>query len=183
MTRPLLAFALTAGCTGGSATTETGTADDTEIVTDTDTAVDTSHLVGNCDGSHTTTTSILDTSDFSGWAYYDLDSASVVTATDGWDFRMQTWLVEINAGVEVGGVEGAYDEFSDRCKAPMSLTGPPLSAWYVYNGATHEITPLDVIYYVLTTEGAYHRLIFDGYYEDGNTTHTPGITHGVIDDP
>ncbi len=199
MFRPLLAAALLTACgsdgtdsTGPVAGTPTTT---TPTTTTSTTSTTTASLVGTCTASHTTATSVLDTTSPTDWVYYDLDTASVVTEADGWDIRMQTWAVETNGGnsgdggVEVADIAGAYAEFDERCKAPSSgfeaddSPGQTMSAWYEYDPATHEVTPGDHFYYLKTSDGAYHRLRFDGYYEDAGTVHTPGITHGAIDAP
>lgn len=197
MTRYLLAAALLlAGCDSmDEPETDAGPGMDAGDDTGTDAGPDTTTdaggvdagpgevLTGTCTGSETTSTNVLNTG--AGYAYYDLDTAAVVTASDaGWDFRMDRWMIELNTGVEAVGFMGAYDEFDDRCLAPSSWTGADISSWYDYAGPpTHEITAVDMMFYVLTSEGAYHRLRFDGYTEDGGMLHTPGITHGEIAPP
>ena len=164
-----------------------GCADGETPIDDTDSNADgnadDAGLVGTCDGSHTTTSAVLDTASADAWVHYDLDTGAEVTEADGWDLRIMQWNIELASGVEAGGVEGAYDEFDERCLAPDVISGTPIDLWYDYSMNTHEVTPHDVMFYVKTSEGAYHRLRFDGYYEDNDAVHSPGITHGGIDAP
>jgi hypothetical protein len=150
-----------------------------------------------CDpGVHTLTTAVLDSSDMSAWVHYDLDAGTEVSEGDAsWDIRMQTWFVETNGGVTGdGGVMVAemvdyYDAFDDHCQAPPSsyfiedtFSGQAFGSWYDYDPSTHELSAGDRIFYVVTTEGAVHRLRFDGYYEGaGGAVHTPGFQHGPVE--
>jgi hypothetical protein len=186
------------GCSGTSEVSDTpsdnvDTAMPVSDAGETD-AVDTPDLVGTCNSTHTTTTSVFNTAD--AMVYYDLDAAAVTDENDaGWDFRVSTWVIETNGGVTgSGGVElvsipGAYESFDERCQAPSlgfaadESAGEGFSTWYNYNMSTHIVTPNDRMFYIRTTDGAYHRLRIDGYYEDGDTVHTPGFTHGAIDAP
>lgn len=131
------------------------------------------------------------------WVAYDLDTGSIVSDGDpSWDLRMQTWNVETNGGVTgSGGVavavfEGLRDQADDHCLAPTpeafaadAVSGEAFAGWYAYDYATHELSAADVLYFVTTTEGAVHRLVFDGYYEADGATHTPGFRHGPVEAP
>ena len=178
----ILALFVMLGCADGDAPTDETNTDGT-TATDTDSTQSDAQLVGTCDASHTTTSVVLDTTSTDAWVHYDLDTGAAVTAADGRDIRIMQWTIELASGVEAGGVEGAYDEFDDRCLAPETVSGTPIDLWYDYSMNTHEVTPHDVMYYVKTSDGAHHRLKFDGYYEDNGTVHTPGLTHGGIDTP
>ena len=199
---PLL---LLAACSGGSdkdgedTATPAGdddddtTGDDDDDTTTTPVALDTY----TCDPKlHPLTTTVLDTSG-TDWVYYDVDAGVVVGDSEaGWDLRFSTWFVETNGGatgsdgVEVGFFAGYYDAFDDHCQAPGegmaedSVAGEGFGAWYDYDYGTHELSPHDAIYYVKTGEGAYHRMIWDGYYEGkGAAVHTPGFRHGPVEPP
>ena len=109
-TFPLALLLLLAGCDSDPAGTDAGSTEPDAGPMESDAGTDAGPvddgLTGTCTASNTTSTSVIDTG--SGWAYYDLDTASEVTATDGWDLRMERWMLELNTGVEVAGYEGAY---------------------------------------------------------------------------
>jgi len=180
-----------------------GDDDDDTSVTDTAPTADTADTAGAvvdtyaCEATHTLTTTVLDTSATGTWIHYDLDTGAVVPDSDAsWDLRFSTWYVETNGGasgsggVEVAVIEGIYDAFDDYCQAASSgfaedsAAGEAFAEWYDYDYTTHELSPADVVYQVKTTDGAYQRLIFDGYYEGkGEAVHTPGFRHGPIEAP
>jgi len=180
--------------------TTVGDDDDDDDTTTTDTGTDTptSALeVYACDAKlHGLTTTVLDTSDEQAWVHYDLDTGMVVDDTDAsWDLRFQTWFVETNGGVtgsggvEVAWFEGFYDVFDDHCLAPSegfaadTVSSEAFGSWYDYDFGTHELSPHDMIFMVKTTEGAYHRMIWDGYYENAGAVHSPGFRHGPVEPP
>lgn len=145
--------------------------------------------------AHPLTTAVLATE--TDWVAYDLDAGTIVpTDAPSWDLRMQTWNVETNGGATgTGGVavavfEGLREQADDHCLAPPTdafaadaTSGEAFAGWYDYDYVTHELSAADVLYFVTTTEGAVHRLIFDGYAELDGATHTPGFRHGPVDQP
>ena len=117
----------------------------------------------------------------------DLDNAVAGASADGWEFSMDTWNVDVGAGVEVAMTEGTYDDFDSLCQAPPSgfASGAGnLTNWYLYSGPPdHSIDPQNMVFFFHTSDGACYRLKFNGYYEQGGDLHTPSITFGPVAPP
>ncbi len=203
----VLFFALIA-CSGGdgkdttdTTDTTTPTNDDTTDDTDTvDSAVDSAdtggHTTGGttpdtwtttapCDASHTLATLVLDTTNST--VYVDLDSGSEVGASDAWELSMNTWEVALGSGVTMAAAGGVYAAFDDQCQAPpdnwFGTGATAIEQWYAYDPSDHTLSPQDVVFFLHTSDGAYVRLRFDGYYEDAGALHSPGLTFGPVAAP
>lgn len=171
-----------AACDGDTTDTDmdTDTSVDTSADTDTtaDTDVDTDTL-GETDGVE----SSVDASSSSEWAYFDLDTLSVVTSDSAdWDLAFQQFSVIVNGGVSgSGGVEavvldGQHADFGTVSVPDSGWTTDETDAmvfngWYNYDGATHVITPGDKLYFVQTGEGAVYELRIVDYYDADANPH------------
>lgn len=128
------------------------------------------------------------------WVYFDFDAKREVTAPDTddtWDIAFKRYIQMTNGGVSGDqdvGVAVLAEPFADVTAPPDAGaflsdmaddddTGDePQSGfdadggWYDYDPSTHELTPKERTYVVRTTEGAFVKLAFTGYYDGTGTS-------------
>lgn len=130
---------------------------------------------------------VIDAGDAEAWVSYDLDAETIVEESDpSWDLGFRRFEVRINGGVSgTGPVEAAildgvdYDTLTEAPADGYLVDEPDADAdgidervfdgWYTYDYVTHLLSPNEVIYVVHTTEGDYHKIVFDDYYDDAGT--------------
>ena len=133
------------------------------------------------------TSGAIDASDNLLLVSYDLDTDSIVEETDpSWDLGFRRFEIRINGGVSGDGpVEVAvledtdYDSLTEAPPDGYLLDEPDADAdgvdervfdgWYTYDYVSHLLSPNAVVYVVHTTEGAYHKVSVDDYYDDAGT--------------
>lgn len=144
--------------------------------------------------THTT----IDSSDAEKWIYLQLSTGAQTDVSDpatatNWDLAFRRFSILVNGGVsgpsnvEIAHVEGvsfesitqvpADTEFRTDVEGEPDERGqnPGLAfqideTWYDYNGATHELTPRDRIYFIHASSGEYYKLQFLDYYDQAGTS-------------
>lgn len=161
-------------------------------------------ITANASG-HTAT---IDATAADQWQLLDLDAPAAVkgqrSADVTWDLAFQRFSVRVNSGVSgpgqasVARVAGIH--FDDLAVAPSAgwtvdtadaaddddkddLAVAVLGDWYAYDASSHKLTPLDVVYAVRTTEGAYKKLQFQGYYDAAGTSGWVTVRWGDLQAP
>jgi hypothetical protein len=148
---------------------------------------------------------LVDASSTSGWQYLDLETGLAVTPSDPaaertWDLAFQRFVILSNGGASGGGgglvarVEGssfdaitrAPDEgwIADAVDGPVDRDDTNDSAftngtndWYLYDVATHALSPReDVVYVVQTPEAHFFKVQVLGYYDGAGS---PGFLRFV----
>ncbi|MBZ4376906.1 HmuY family protein [Corallococcus sp. AS-1-6] len=157
----------------------------------------------NGDGSFT---SVVDASNAEAWVGVDLDTGKQVSAAEDavWDLAFQRYTVKARGGVSgTGGVEVAIVPnvaFAALTQAPASgyLTdaadGPDTGGspdtvfnagdgWYLYDLATHMLTPRDQLYVVRSDSGAYFKVRVQSYYDAAGTPGMMKLLWAKVDAP
>lgn len=146
----------------------------------------------NVDNGDGTTTTTIDATDATVWAYLDLPQKALVEPADPaasaeWDLAFQRFDVALNGGasgtggVEVTWVDGA--DFDALATAPTTgwVTDAPdanddgdpeyaFATWYDYDGDTHTLSPVDRVYVVRATDDLTYKLEIVDYYDDAGTS-------------
>ena len=113
----------------------------------------------------------------SGAVYFDLETGSVVGATDDWDLLFEGWDIRVNGGVSGSGDAGAvlsgelFDDVTDASDVPARVYagdafGGVFEAhpWYRYNlGGNHQIWPTYDVYLVRRGDSVY-KVQLTSYY-------------------
>lgn len=149
------------------------------------------------------TTTRIDASAEDGWVFLDLDVGGREVAADskGWDLAFQRFAVITNGGeTGNGGVavarlsgsafdglktapaDGWMEDRADGDDRDEYADSPFLypEAWYAYDQATHGLAPADFSYVVHTTEGAFFKIRFTGYYDDAGTAGFPTFQWAAV---
>jgi hypothetical protein len=145
----------------------------------------------------------IDASNTAAVVYLDLDTGAELVVADAgsdtrWDLAFKRSEVRANGGVSgsagVGAVILASTSYESVVAAPSAGyvsdapdgadadTTPDLvvGGWYDYNMATHVLGPADRTYVVRTSEGAYVKIRFTGYYDGAGTSGHPAFRWRVI---
>lgn len=137
----------------------------------------------------------VDASSNADWIYLDLDTAAEVYPEDpaaggDWDLTFQRYVIAVNGGVSGGGsVEAAalaggdFDALGEapaegyRADQPSAEVDGEvdyaLGGWWDYDSATHVLSPADVVYVVMSTDGQAFKLQMMGYYDEAGTAGFP----------
>lgn len=134
---------------------------------------------------------IVDAQHPENWVALDLDGGGreqVDLESDTWDIRFLRFNVSVNGGIsgDLGG-EAAFVPgitLSDGLTAPTTgwqtdvTDGPDegsepdyaLFTWFLYNEATHVLTPDDGVWFVRATSGEVFALQFEDYYDSAGNS-------------
>lgn len=132
----------------------------------------------------------IDASSEDTWSAFDLDTGEVVAdGTPGWDLAFQrTWAIANGeACVMVARLpDASLDEIDEAPASGWLRDGSSREAewmggyafhgeeaWYVYDFASHEVSPRGGSYVVLSDEGRAYALSFTDYYDDAGTSGYP----------
>lgn len=132
--------------------------------------------------------SIVDATSKTLPTYIDLDAAKELKfdeaeSTNAWDLSFQRDKVRANGGgtnpsglVEVAVLAG--QDFDALSAAPADgyqkdgaepVFNTVSGGWYVYDIGVHRLTPLDHVYVVKTSSGAFFKVKLSGYYDANGT--------------
>ena len=120
-----------------------------------------------------------------GTGYFDFSTGEQVTPADpstslDWDIAFSQFALFLNGGVSGSGSATAfyaYTELDDPTAIEAFLAQPEfaqtftdtygsaMSEWYIYNGATHELSPKDEIYLIKVGDIVY-KVELESYYGD-----------------
>lgn len=121
-----------------------------------------------------------------GTGYFDFSTGTQVTPGDpstslDWDIAFSRFALFVNGGVSGSGSCAAFYAYTELAQDPTDIEafmaqpefaqtftdtyGSAMSEWYVYNGATHELTPKDEVYLIKVGEAVY-KLKIESYYGD-----------------
>jgi len=144
----------------------------------------------------------IDATSAEKWVHLDLETGRQVGKGDPWDVAFQRMGIITNGGVSgTGGAAAAFladVDLADVTAAPATgwiedaPDGPDddehvdsafggSEPWYVYDVATHTLTPRPGVYVVRTVEGNHFKLAFTRYYNDAGTSGFPTFRWGAID--
>lgn len=124
---------------------------------------------------------LVDATDEKLWVAYDLDAGDFSDhAGADWDLAFRRFQVDLAEGLAAAMIEGVA--FADVVEVPADgwrvdepdadddgIPEYALGDWYDYDQDTHTLTPAARVYVVESTEGRYHKVAFDGYYDDAGT--------------
>jgi len=153
------------------------------------------------DGTYTTR---IDASASDAWIAVDLETGGEAAADGPWDLACQRFHVKLNGGVsgdrgvEVAPLVGA--DFAAVTAAPADGwirdaadgddpgTDPDLAfeqgdGWYVYDPATHVLTPRPVVWVIRTSDGNVVKAVIESYYDDAGTSGHPRLRWAPLGAP
>ena len=143
---------------------------------------------------------VIDATDYDSWVGFDLDEGELsdVSQSD-WDIALQRYHVKLNGGasgdrdVVAQWVAGTLDEVH---QAPAAGWGEDAADddddgipeylfedWYLYDSATHVLTPDERVYLIRTGQGAYRKLAIESYYDGVGTPAKVRFRFGELDPP
>ncbi len=145
--------------------------------------------VVNDDQGDGSTLSVIDASDSEAWILFDLETGTQIDdpSDETWDLGFQRFHIKLNGGASGDGMAAgqvlADTPFAELTQALADgyVQDEPdgdddndypdyvLSDWYDYNVMTHVLTANQTLYLVESTEGAYFKLVVEGYYDDAGT--------------
>jgi hypothetical protein len=157
-----------------------------------DGAVASTHVttVNNGDGSFTTS---VDATSMTEWIGFDFQTRAEAAA---YDLAFRRFEVKLDGGtsgtggVEIAAVPGA--DFAAVTRAPAAgfttdtaeaLAFAAGDGWYAYDPATHVLAARPIVYVVRSTEGAYFKLAFAGYYDAAGTSGHPSFRWAPVEAP
>ena len=127
---------------------------------------------------------VVDATDEDLWIDFDLD-AGQLTDTPTWDLGFQRFNIRLNggvsgdAGVQVAIVDTPFDATTTVPEDGWVTDLPDddddgvpeyaFEAWYLYDPATHTLTPDALVYLVQTTDSAIFKVEILDYYDDAGT--------------
>ncbi len=186
------------------ADTDSDTDEDSDPGTNTDTDSDLPGVAVTTDNGDGTATTVVDATSETEWVYFHFADGTVTPAdplTDsGWDLAFNRFNVVANGGVSGGAgttvavLPGVALDALTSAPAGGYLADAadgdgdgyldaPLSAWYTYDPTTHQLSPADASFAVLTGDGRRYALRFDGYYDDTGASGWPAFTWKVLSEP
>lgn len=142
----------------------------------------------------------VDATDAERWVGFDLDALELPVDPEGatWDLRFRRYEVELDGGVSGDGdvavawVDASFDGLTEVPDGIAWLTDGPdadgdgvperaLDGWYVYDQATHQLSPAPGAWLVRTNAGALFRLAFLSYYDPAGTPARLRLQVGPLD--
>lgn len=124
---------------------------------------------------------LVDATDEDAWVAFDLDTGEFVDhAAATWDVAFRRFNVDLAEGLAAAVVEDAtYEDVTavpdDGWREDLpdeDNDGVPeyaLADWYDYDQDQHLLTPATRVYVVVSSEGRYHKVAFDSYYDPAGT--------------
>lgn len=150
------------------------------------------------DGS---TISTVDATNKTSYVYFDLDTGkevegSVAVETQAWDLSFQRFKISSNGGgsgpgkCKVLGLENVkYEELTVAPKdgyqadtADSQFTSFA-GGWYNYDLNVHKLVARNILYVVLSGEGAYFKVQMLDYYDKNGTAAKPSLHWAKISPP
>lgn len=124
---------------------------------------------------------LVDATDEKAWVAYDLDRGDFTDHKgDDWDLAFKRFQIDLAEGLAAAVVEGVA--FADVVSVPAEgwrvdepdadddgIPEYALGDWYDYDQSTHLLSPAARTYVIESTEGRYHKVGFDDYYDDAGT--------------
>lgn len=154
--------------------------------------------VVQADGS---TLSVVDATNKTSYVYFDLDTGkevegAVAVETQSWDLSFQRFKISSNGGgsgpgkVKIAALKAV--KFADLTVAPKdgyevdtaeSLFTTFEGGWYNYDLNVHKLVVRDLLYVVLSGDGAYFKIQMLDYYDSNGTAAKPSFKWGKLSPP
>lgn len=150
----------------------------------------------------------VNASDMEAWVYMSFTDGSQVMPTTpetdlGWDVALQRYKIKVNGGVSgagQGGMALGVGPFDALTTAPTEgfvtdtvdgdddNTDPDwamvqLGDWYDYDGASHTLSPKDVVFVIRRADGSAVKLQMLDYYDDAGSSGHPEFRWGQLSTP
>lgn len=104
-----------------------------------------------------------------------------------WDLSFQREKIKANGGpgeVRIATLAGAnFDTLRTAPATGYTSDGAQIAEWYVYDHATHVLTPANSVFVIQSIAGDYFKLKFDSYYSAAGTSGYPTFRWAPIDPP
>ena len=115
----------------------------------------------------------MDSSSTDTWTCFSFTSGGQVDA--GWDLAWQNWDTVLTAlGGALVVTDQDFDELSDVPETGWSEGDiDAMDDWYIYDGATHVLTPKNHIYVIRDAAERHWKLQITTYYSSSGDLHQP----------